>query len=266
MDPTGRFLFSNTGTPNKQLSVYSIDPVTGIPTAIPGSPFPAQSANPLAIDPGGNFVYYLNNGFWFNAAIDFETGAVSPFQGIVIPTPTGTAISWIAMDPLDRFVAVNGISISLINSVNGALGTLPPPTPSSGPSVFDPSGRFLYAQVDSCPNPSVQNCGPAAFQVDPVTGALTPIAGSNFGSSSFTDPIVDPTDRYVYALGENPGGLGSAIYGFSMDQTTGALTPLAGPPLPMSYTPSITRRWPSRSLPRGSPIRCRPSIRFLRLR
>lgn len=53
LDPTGRFLFAQSGTANHLLSVYSIDPVTGVPTAIAGSPFAAQTASPIAVDPGG---------------------------------------------------------------------------------------------------------------------------------------------------------------------------------------------------------------------
>jgi hypothetical protein len=80
------------------------------------------------------------------------------------------------------------------------------------------------------------NCGPAAYQVDPTTGALTPIAGSNFGGLGYSVMNVDPTDRFVYAIGGNPGGQGAAIFGFSLDQTTGALTPIAGSTLPMTYS------------------------------
>ena len=85
-------------------------------------------------------------------------------------------------------------------------------------------------------------CGPAAFQVAPVTGELTPIAGSYLGILASYVPIVDLTDRYVYALGSNPNGTGSAIFGFSLDQTTGALAPLTGSPWPMSYSPVYN--WP----------------------
>jgi hypothetical protein len=216
------------------LSVYSIDPVSGVPTQISGSPFEAASASPLAIDPSGNFVYFQDSPLWVTDAINFETGVPTGISAASVGVPVGTNILWIAIDPLDRFAALNGNEILSIDPVTGSLIGPQPQNPTSGTSVFDPSGRFLYAQVNYCPLGTA--CGPAAYQVDPTTGALTPIAGSNFGLLSFSVPIVDPTGRYLYALGSNPSGAGSAIFGFSINQTTGALTPLPSSPLPMTYT------------------------------
>ena len=240
IDPTGRFLYA--GVYSYDLQVFSIDPVSGVPTPIAGSPFvfpgseDYSNSAPFVIDPSGNFVYFQSSSIsLINASINFETGVPTEVGVDPIPTLDGSTTAWVAMDPLDRFVALNGTEILTVSPTNNLL--IPPPgaTPTFGPSAFDPSGRFLYAQ-EYCPNPTALPCGPTALQVNPTTGALTPIAGPNFGSEGFWSPIVDLTDHYVYALGTNPSGTGEAIFGYSLDQTTGALTPLPSSPWPMSYS------------------------------
>ncbi|MGH9678646.1 MAG: lactonase family protein, partial [Candidatus Acidiferrales bacterium] len=234
IDPTGRFLYAdNPNTPNsKALEAYSIDPVSGVPTPILGSPFSAPAAFPLVTDAEGNSFYYFvsSQGGLSTDSIDFETGTPTNVT-ITSYSENYNVIPWFAVDPLDRFVAVNGTSIFEIDAANGRLFAPGPVVQNSGVSVFDASGRFLYAYVAECST----SCGPSAFQVDPTTGALTPITGSNFSTTAFLSMIADPLDRYIYAVGNNPGGQGTALFAYSMDPSTGALTPVPGTPLPMSY-------------------------------
>jgi 6-phosphogluconolactonase len=168
IDPTGRFLYA--GEYSYDLEVFSIDPVSGVPTSIAGSPFVFPGSEdysdsiPIVIDPSGNFVYFQSSiTSLINASINFETGAPTEVGVDPIPLPVGSDTAWVAMDPLDRFVALNGTEILAVSPTNNLL--IPPPgaTGTSGTSAFDPSGRFLYAEVDYCPDPVVLGCGPTAF-------------------------------------------------------------------------------------------------------
>lgn len=87
VDVSGRFLFvannANTAHGNS-VSAFSIDPDTGVLTAVPGSPFVA-SPFPLfvATDPSGQYVYVgLDNSPGIAAFVmNQSTGALTPVAG-----------------------------------------------------------------------------------------------------------------------------------------------------------------------------------------
>jgi 6-phosphogluconolactonase (cycloisomerase 2 family) len=238
VDPTGRFLYVSISSGNAYVTsgmlLYSIDPTAGVLSAVSG---PQVIENPLglAIDPSGTFLYF----YWASGesrmvteSINFETGIPSLASDVFYGPSNAPGI---AIDPLDRFAAVNGPVIFTIDPIAGSLtptGTTPFAT--SGNSAFDPSGRFLYS-VDNSLSSCGTSCPLAGYQVDPQSGALTPIAGSPFAAGTgFQYVASDPTGQFVYAIALD--GTGSAIYGFSLSSSTGALTPLAGSPWPMTYS------------------------------
>jgi 6-phosphogluconolactonase (cycloisomerase 2 family) len=82
--------------------------------------------------------------------------------------------------------------------------------------AIDPSGRFLYV---GCHNSALIN----AFTIDPDSGALSPVPGSPFaapGNPLFV--LVDPSGQFLYA-GTDSATAG--VLGYTIDQTSGALTP-----------------------------------------
>jgi 6-phosphogluconolactonase len=91
VDVSGRFLFvaNNADSANgNSVSAFSIDPSTGVLTAIPGSPF-AASPFPLfvAVDPSGQYVYVgLDSSPGIAAfVINQTTGALAPMAGGPFP-------------------------------------------------------------------------------------------------------------------------------------------------------------------------------------
>jgi 6-phosphogluconolactonase (cycloisomerase 2 family) len=62
VDPSGRFVYvTNNGFPSFNVSAYSINPLTGALTDVPGSPFSAGNAPiSVTVDPLGKFVYVAN--------------------------------------------------------------------------------------------------------------------------------------------------------------------------------------------------------------
>jgi 6-phosphogluconolactonase len=87
----------------------------------------------------------------------------------------------------------------------------------------DPSGRYAYATNLNSDNIS-------AYSINSSTGALTPIAGSPFTFPTLvgqsTGLAVDPSGRFVYATDSNS----NYVVAFSIDNSTGALTPISGSP------------------------------------
>ncbi len=204
VDPTGRFLYV-TNHLIGNIAGFTIDATTGALTQISGSPFSDateaeeyETTQPfeVVVAPSGNFVFVTNHGLSslsvFSA--DAGTGALTPIDGSPFyievddeecsANPYGAAI-----DPAGQFlyVADYGCGTITVYSINATTGV---PTEISGSPFqisvggqdcaagpnddsLDPSGSFLYVANSSC-------ASVAAFTVDAVTGALTPVAGSPF--------------------------------------------------------------------------------------
>ena len=106
----------------------------------------------------------------------------------------------------------------------GALGS---PATSGGPHsswsvVAAPSGKFLY--VSDTPMDAVDG-----FSVNSTSGALTPLPGSPFSlgnpSGSATGGLaIEPGGKFLYATDTNA----TNVVGFSINSSTGSLTPLTG--------------------------------------
>jgi 6-phosphogluconolactonase (cycloisomerase 2 family) len=99
VDVSGRFLFvaNNANTANgNSVSAFSINPDTGVLTAVPGSPFPA-SPFPLfvATDPSGKYVYVgLDSSPGIAAFVmNQSTGALTPVAGSPFPGSTVWSIA-----------------------------------------------------------------------------------------------------------------------------------------------------------------------------
>jgi 6-phosphogluconolactonase (cycloisomerase 2 family) len=116
-----------------------------------------------------------------------------------------------------------------INRSSGALALIPgTPVTLSFPAdtiASDPQGRFLFIGNES-------GGDIASFKIDPVTGALTPAPNSPInvvGISSADVFTVDGAGKYLY-VGEQSTSSSALVHGFSIDQTTGALTAVPGSP------------------------------------
>jgi DNA-binding beta-propeller fold protein YncE len=125
MDSAGRFLFAADAGSN-DVSVYSVDPTTGVLTRASGSPFPA-GPSPSAIAVYGSYVYVTNAGASTSSntitafSFDGATGALATVPGSPFPTANNPQI--IIPSPIGNNILVGhaaGISVYSIGS-NGAL-------------------------------------------------------------------------------------------------------------------------------------------------
>src|SRR5262249_37506507 len=141
-----------------------------------------------------------------------------------------------AIDPSGSFLfqtalgggAPSGIFAYVINRSNGNLSTVPgSPYLTNVPfyaDVIDQQGKFLYA---------LGSGGVYAFSIQSGTGALTQISGSPFRAPAPTNGgspqpatlmAVDQMNKLLYV------STSAGIFGYTINQSTGQLTPISGSP------------------------------------
>jgi 6-phosphogluconolactonase (cycloisomerase 2 family) len=197
IDPSGKYLLVTNNYFSDNVSVFSIDPGSGALTEVPGSPFLAN-ANPteILITPSGKFVYVTNPGIGMVTAFSFSNGVLTPVPGS--PYFSGAGASGLAVDATERFLYV------------------------ANPGAINP-----YPYQSTTGNIS-------GFNIDSVTGALSPILGSPFTSTEGTGPTtltVDPNDRFVYAT---TTGSSYSIWCFTITSTNGQLVAVTNSPFSQS--------------------------------
>src|SRR5438270_373927 len=190
----------------------------------------------------------------FFYATEYKAGriaeyVVNPLTGSLTPTSQGSASAH--SGPVDiasdsggyRLYVTNSGSHDLnayfINRSSGNLTQVPgSPFALTGIAnrvVVHPSGHFVYATS----SPSSSNTEISAFAVQ-SNGSLKPIAGSPYslGPGSGGAITIDPAGKYLYASASSAGS--GAIAAYSINQTNGALTPVAGSPFPAPTYPGCT--------------------------
>jgi len=193
-DPAGRFLFVG-GENIGEIAVFQINPITGLLTSSPGSPFQSFnliSADSMTVDGGGKFLYVgqLSPSNPVAAfSIDQNNGAIAQIAGS--PFPLGVAT--VHADASGKFLL-------------GVAGIL-----DSGNSISD---HHVYV-----------------FSIDATTGAPTAVAGSPFLTTSAPfEFALHPGGKFVYTFGSDSSGAVTAMEGFQINTTTGALSALPGSP------------------------------------
>jgi len=200
VDPSGRFAYvanqggtaSGTCAPATPcgISAYTIDPLTGVLTEIPGSPFPAgPEPSGIAVDPSGQFLYVANQSTdtTWEFSIDAVSGALTKI-GATSPPVTGAGVV-VTVESTGRFAYVaasDGVvpaAVVKAYSLDPTLGTLSEIASSPFPTVDVPSsiatdisGKFVYV--------AGQGGGVSAYTLSSASGALTPVAGSPFTAGS----------------------------------------------------------------------------------
>jgi len=179
--------------------------------------------NGVIIDPSGKYLLVTNNfssgggissgGAVSVFSIDASTGALSPLGS---PVPANTNPTEILFTHSGQFVYVTNPEIGMVTGfsfTNGVLSLVPGTPVSSGQGggalglAVDASDQFLYVTNPSATNPPPNQATTgniSGFNIDPTSGALTPMIGSPFtstvGGAGPTSITVDPTGRLVYAV------------------------------------------------------------------
>ena len=219
------------------VSAYTINASTGVLTPA-GTTVAVVGSGPqsVTVDPSGKFAYVANDrsydvsAYTINAATGALTslGTVRARAGSISIAMTGGTAA-VTYTPTAAYVANSGAtSVSQYTiGTSGALTPMATPTVAAGSSprsvTVDPLGRFAYVANFSSNNVS-------AYMVDPVTRALSPVIGSPFAAgTSPTAVSIDSSGRFLYVSNYGFPGTGT-VSAYTIDATSGALTPVAGSP------------------------------------
>lgn len=200
VEPKGRFAYAANGhggaTNQGSVSAFRIDASSGALTEIAGSPYTVNyGPSAIASDPSGAYIYVTCVG---------ATSGISQVCAFRVDQSTGA------------LTAMTGSPFAV---------------PGHGPRAIavHPSGRFAYVTTSvyfSTP-PAV-----TAYAIDAATGALSQIPSSPLVTSSTLASIaIDPAGKFLFANGEVSSPDQNRIFGWSIDPSSGALSPLPGSPV-----------------------------------
>jgi 6-phosphogluconolactonase len=222
---------------NGTISAYSINvtgqlsPLGAAPIAVPGSSQLLESK----IDPSGMFLYAVDDtspGGIYAFSITQSDGSLAALNG-GLPYPTGNAPQSLAFDVTGTYLYVlnlndNSISAFTLDQTTGALTALAtyPITgtnPNPQPRQMARAGNFLYVAEYATSAVEVFGIG--------ANGVLTQgVTGSPFTTD--TGPFslaVDPSGSVLYTA--NVAAAGGSISAFTVNSTTGVLSPASPQPL-----------------------------------
>lgn len=201
--PSSSFLYldyQNYNSPS--IGAYVINEKEGTLMPVSGQPFAVKTTGQLVADPSGNFLYIVGDHTIDAVHVDQQTGALSPVAGFPITVRPQAPPS-----PGRLIITLTG--------------------------VMDPLGDFLFV-LDTANGGAIWT-----YRTAKTTGALVLMPNSPFATAPVVGPTfvgqVDPTGHFLYLV----DWYFDTIGGFSIDRTTGALTPVPGSPVqPPTWTPS----------------------------
>jgi 6-phosphogluconolactonase (cycloisomerase 2 family) len=219
-------------TDPKALAVYAVQP-DGWLMPVAGQPFGAgEPIATVATDPAADFLFATavsgNLQVW---SIDPSTGALTQRSAVNGLTAGGSAL----VTPNGRYLydaTPNGIYEFAIDAASGGLTQLTGSPVAyhivPGPAAVDPAGKFVYV---TNADPSVTSGAQvSAWSIDQTTGELGAIALSPTAITGGPQLGVTVDGSGTFAIVTTAAGSSGCFYVFSIDATTGALTPVPGSP------------------------------------
>jgi 6-phosphogluconolactonase len=218
---TSGFLYAaNAGSGD--VSGFSINPVTGFLTPVPGSPFPATGFSEvgysLAVSPNDRFLFCANS----------DTGSISAFsitaKGSLVPVPgspflSNTSVDGLKVSPNGKFLASalknagpNGsVGMWAIGSNGGLTSVTGSPFAGADPVL----GGAVIASIDINSESNLLFASLAMFGAGPTivnvfsigsSGALSPIAGSPFvlGAAPVNSSCLSGDGRFLFLSSSGP--------------------------------------------------------------
>jgi 6-phosphogluconolactonase len=201
---TGQFAYTANNA-DGTISGYTISPTTGQLTAMAGNPVAdgGNASNPAAVSlaPNGKFAFSATN-----KGQQIYAFTVNPTTGVLTPTPHS---------PFNNPPFVQGHQYPDI--------------------AVDPTSKFLYLA-------SFGDNLVVGFSIDQTTGDLTPI-GTSFpaGEGAGAIPAFSPNGKFLYVMNQSPPAgatTGNSVSGYSIDPTTGSLTPIGAGAFPAGPNPT----------------------------
>ncbi len=246
-DVSGNVFAAVANSGDNNVSVYSVDTMTGVFTPVSGSPFPVGST-PYSVafspDVSGNVFAAVANNLDNDVSVysvNTTTGLFTPVSGS--PFSAGSAPYSVAFSPDvsgNVFAAVansgdNNVSVYSVDTMTGVFTPVsgsPFPVGSTPFSVaFSPdvSGN-VFAAVANTVDSNV-----SVYSVNTTTGAFTQVSGSPFstGSGPYSVAFSPDIAGNLFAAVANSGDNNVSVY--SVNTTTGAFTQVPGSPFPGDF-------------------------------
>jgi 6-phosphogluconolactonase len=233
--PTTNLFIYVVGQNGQNIFGFSQDSANTI--TVLSEPTTGTTLRPAAVlvHPSKNFLYVANFGSnnVTKYSRDTTTGLLTPL-GSLPPTPVGNGPIALATDSKGQFLYVlnqtsGSISAFSVDTTRGLLTELAgsPFATLANPTAISVSQSSGFLYVSNGTGASVSGFAIAA------NGTLSPVSGSPFSAGFSASPnvswvAVDPKGRFVYAA----DSANNTIAGFSINSSTGALSPLAGSPFP----------------------------------
>jgi 6-phosphogluconolactonase (cycloisomerase 2 family) len=256
----GTYLYATDLNAGK-VAGFLYDSTSGMLTAVPGSPFPAGStpvqAVQVAPQASGPLFLYVSNlndsvGGISAFAINQQNGSLT--QILRSPFPTGAPGSYpgpaamvVSADNNFLYVALTGtanannqIAAFSINPTTGSLTALPQSPFTTGNDPLEIAYvPFTHGTVGFLYTANIQDDTISAFTVDNTTGVLTPIKGSPYaaGTSVMGLSQISTSSGNYFLYAADPEA--ETIVGYTINGSTGALTPLQGSPFAAGGAPSL---------------------------
>lgn len=233
----GKFVYTANDDGSNTVGQYTVNPATGALRSV-GTIVGGAGTGFVTVDPTSRFVYQVggNTDGVFAYSINPTTGALSKISGSPFTSKIAGPFG-LTVDPTGRFLLVansatcqscasEGITVFAINPNTGALSLVPgsPFPPPAG--VFsltavtvDPTGRFAYLVNNA------GTCCVSSYSINSSTGALT-LVGTTLPAGANPEHIApDVSGRYAYVTGND-----DQVFGYNINNTTGALTAMAHSP------------------------------------
>jgi 6-phosphogluconolactonase len=219
------------------VQAFAIDHTTGALTSINGSPFATAGADSIASDPAGHFLFVGNDhtGLISVFQINATTGALTAAPGSPFSAFNLDFVHVLAVDGTGKFLYASQGLAALpvygfsIDQNTGALSQVVGSPFTLGVALVrsDFTGKFAVGLTGIAGDNHL-----SVFAINASTGALSPVSNSPFATTMSTPENlrIHPSSQFVYTFGLDTNSTASAIEGFSIDSSTGALTPLTGSP------------------------------------
>jgi 6-phosphogluconolactonase (cycloisomerase 2 family) len=232
---------NSAGTqPTGEIVSFALNSSTGSLTS-PVTTTPALAPSWLAVGPNGQFLYVSNHASDSIAAYSVAAnGALTEIAGSPFTLPssncglfcTATADQMVYDSQAQTLYVQSDygwvVATFTVNTTTGALTWVYNEPTGAGPSAVttDTTGKFVY--VTNAPGASV-----SAYSVTTTATSggnpepLTPITGQPFAAGGTPVALaIEPTDHYLYVLNQGD----NTISGYSINSSSGALSPLSGSP------------------------------------
>jgi len=207
------------------INAYTIDSVSGAITQVANSPFPSGGQYPIAsvVDTTNHWLYVIHE--IDDSVVEFAIGTDGKlYQQHTYDTP-GTYPIAVALDPQDKYLFVVDSFAPAFNSVGAVAPNINPI--AANPPTYGCVAVYPIAPADGSLGAAI---------ADPVSGqSCFPLNGQQPAQGS--QPIgvtVTASSSFLYVADQ---GL-HTIYGFSLNDASGVLTPLANNNYPAGTQPS----------------------------